>query len=194
MPKIRISAKFRQIVKKTGRTQTYNTEELENLNTYLYEMYAQTEDVAFMAVKINFFMGLRVGELVALKWEDICEEKQIHIVREEVRDQVANEITVADHTKTHTDRFVYLIVTIFILLSLGKECAHRLFNKKTPVREIFPNKRGSSVPPNINIRLSVYAFFVERHFLPLIRNCLINGYWSEVRVNSNDKRNHSAGW
>ena len=26
--------------KKTGKTQTYNTEELENLNTYLDEMYA----------------------------------------------------------------------------------------------------------------------------------------------------------
>ena len=109
MPKIRISVKFRQVVKKTGKTQTYNTEELENLNIYLDEMYEQTGDVAFMAVKMNFFMGLRVGELVALRWEDICEGNQIHIVREEVRDQVANEITVTDHTKTHTDRFVYLI-------------------------------------------------------------------------------------
>jgi len=109
MPKIRISVKFRQVVKKTSKTQTYNTEELENLNTYLDEKYAQTGDVAFMAVKMNFFMGLRVGELVALKWEGICEGNQIHIIREEVRDQVANEITVADHTKTHTDRFVYLI-------------------------------------------------------------------------------------
>lgn len=81
----------------------------ENLNTYLDEMYEKTGDVAFMAVKMNFFMGLRVGELVSLKWEDICEGNQIHIVREEVRDQVANEITVADHTKTHTDRFVYPI-------------------------------------------------------------------------------------
>ena len=94
---------------RNGKTQTYNTEKLENLNTYLDEMYEQTGDVAFMAVKMNFFMGLRVGELVSLKWEDICEGNQIHIVREEVRDQVANEITVADHTKTHTDRFVYLI-------------------------------------------------------------------------------------
>ena len=56
---------------RNGKTQTYNTEELENLNTYLDEMYEQTGDVAFMAVKKNFFMGLRVGELVSLKWEDI---------------------------------------------------------------------------------------------------------------------------
>lgn len=77
-------------MKKTGKTQTYNTGELENLNTYLDEMYEQTGDVAFMAVKMNFLMGLRVGELVALKWEDICEGNQVHIVREEVRDQMAN--------------------------------------------------------------------------------------------------------
>lgn len=50
LPKIRISVKFRQVVKKTGKTQTYNTEELENLNTYLDEMYEQTGDAAFMAV------------------------------------------------------------------------------------------------------------------------------------------------
>ena len=77
-------------MKKTGKTQTHNSEELENLNTYLDEMYAQTSDVAFMAVKMNFFMGLRVAELVALRWEDICEGNQIHIIREEERDQVAS--------------------------------------------------------------------------------------------------------
>ena len=107
MPKIRISVKFRQVVKKTGKTQTYNSEELENLNTYLDEMYAQTSDVAFMAVKMNFFMGLRVGELVALRWEDICEGNQIHIVREEVRDQVANEITVQS-TPRPTQTVLYI--------------------------------------------------------------------------------------
>lgn len=127
MQKIRISVKFRQVVKKTGKTQTYNTEELENLNTYLDEMYEQTRDVAFMAVKMNFFMGLRVGELVALKWEDICEGNQVHIVREEVRDQVANEITVADHTKTHTDRFVYLIPDALEILAKLPKAGEYIF-------------------------------------------------------------------
>lgn len=62
-----------------------------------------------MAVRINFFMGLRVGELVALKWEDFYEGNQIHVVREEVRDQTANKVIIADYTKTNTDRHVYLI-------------------------------------------------------------------------------------
>lgn len=32
----------------------------------------------------------------------------------------------------------------------GKLPLHRFVHKKTPVREIFPDKRGSSVSPNIN--------------------------------------------
>ncbi|MBR6149440.1 MAG: tyrosine-type recombinase/integrase [Lachnospiraceae bacterium] len=109
MDRVEISVKFRQIVKKTGKTQTYNTEELADLNRYLDEKFSETGDASFMAVKINFLLGLRVGELVALKWDDICDDKHIHIVREEVRDQGKGEVEVVDHTKTHTDRFVILI-------------------------------------------------------------------------------------
>ncbi len=96
-------------MKKTGKTQTYNTEELLNINRYLDERYQETGDVAFMAARINFLMGLRVGELVALKWEDVQNDIQIHVVREEVRDQTSNTVEVAEHTKTHTDRYVYLV-------------------------------------------------------------------------------------
>lgn len=109
MDRVEISVKFRQIVKKTGKTQTYNTEELADLNEYLDEKFSETGDASFMAVKINFLLGLRVGELVALKWDDVCDDKHIHIVREEVRDQGKGEVEVVDHTKTHTDRFVILI-------------------------------------------------------------------------------------
>lgn len=109
MPRIRIGVKFKQVVKKTGKTQTYNTEEQENIFRYLDEKFQETGDSSFMAVKINFFMGLRVGELVALKWDDLYEGKQIHIVREEVRDQSTNKVSIVDHTKTNTDRYVYLI-------------------------------------------------------------------------------------
>ena len=105
---IRITVKFRQVIKKTGKTQTYNTEEVASINKYLDEKYSETGDTAFMAVRLNFMMGLRVGELVSLKWADI-EGIQMHVVREEVRDQRTNTVTVEEHTKTHTDRFVYLI-------------------------------------------------------------------------------------
>lgn len=105
VPNIHINVKYRQIVKKSGKTQTYNTDELKALYDYLDMMYAETADTAFLCAKINFFLGLRVSELVSLRWEDI-EGLQLHIVREEIRNQEENTYEVVDHTKTHTDRFV----------------------------------------------------------------------------------------
>lgn len=105
---IKIYVKYKQIVRKTGATQTYNTEELAELNSYLDKMYAETHDTVFLAVKLNFLLGLRVGELVALKFTDICDQG-LHIVREEIRNQDSNTVCVVEHTKTHTDRFVVLI-------------------------------------------------------------------------------------
>lgn len=108
LPDMKIIVKYRQVIKKTGKTQTYNTDELEKLNEYLDKMYAETKDSSFMAVRLNLYLGLRVGELVALKPTDIM-ENHVHIVREETRDQETNICYVVEHTKTHTDRFVVLI-------------------------------------------------------------------------------------
>lgn len=120
--RVQIYVKYRQVVKKTGKTETYNTEELANLNNYLDKMYAETEDTVFLAVKVNFLLGLRVGELVALKWEDCQDLSHLHIVREEVRNQETNRYEVVDHTKTHRDRFVVLIPkAISILQAIPKQ-------------------------------------------------------------------------
>lgn len=105
---VRISVRFRQVVKKTGKSQTFNTDELKALNDYLDNMYEQTKDSAYIAVRANLMLGLRVGELVALKPEDIL-ETQIHVVREEIRDQETNQCYVVEHTKTNDDRFVVLV-------------------------------------------------------------------------------------
>lgn len=72
---VSIRVKFRQVVRKSGRTETYNTEELQILNDYLEKMYSETNDASFLAVRINFYLGLRVGELVTLKWGDLLEDK-----------------------------------------------------------------------------------------------------------------------
>lgn len=109
MDKAEILVKFKQIVRKTGKTETYNSDELKALNRYLDRMYSETLDTIYLAVKLNFLLGLRVGELVALKWEDYCNINHLHIVREEVRNQVTNEYEVVEHTKTNRDRFVVLV-------------------------------------------------------------------------------------
>lgn len=116
MDKVQILVKFKQVIRKTGKTETYNSEELKDLNLYLDRMYTETLDTAFLAVKLNFLLGLRVGELVALKWEDYCNINHLHIVREEVRNQVTNQYEVVEHTKTNRDRFVALVPKAINLL------------------------------------------------------------------------------
>ena len=109
MEKIQIFVKFKQVVRKTGKTETYNSDELKTLNQYLDRMYAETGDTAFLAVRLNFLLGLRVGELVALKWEDYSDLNHLHVVREEVRNQETNTYEIVEHTKSNRDRFVVLV-------------------------------------------------------------------------------------
>lgn len=105
---MKITVRYKQTVKKTGNTQTYNTDELEALNKYLDMKYEETNGSVYIAVRLNFFLGLRIGELAALKPEDIM-GNQIHVVREAVRDQETNQTYVVEHTKTNRDRFVALV-------------------------------------------------------------------------------------
>ena len=114
---VQILVKFKQVVKKTGKTETYNTEELASINAFLDHLYAETSDTSYLAVKLNFLLGLRVGELVALKWEDWCDTNHLHIVREEIRDQTDNSYSVVEHTKTNRDRFVVVIPKAVEILS-----------------------------------------------------------------------------
>lgn len=109
MEKVQILIKFRQIVRKTGKTETFNTEESQSLNRFLMERFEESGDTSYIAVAVNLLLGLRCGELVSLKWTDLIDEKHLHIVREEVRDQTTNIYTVVEHTKTNRDRFVIVV-------------------------------------------------------------------------------------
>lgn len=129
VPEVRITVRFRQINKKSGKSQTYNTEELQKLNEYLDKRYVETGDASLLAVKLNFLLGLRVGELVALQWSDL-EGNRLHVVREEVRDQVANKYFIEDHTKTHSDRYVILVPqALSIIQSISKNGPY-IFTRK----------------------------------------------------------------
>ena len=84
-------------------------------------------DSAFLAVKLNFLLGLRVGELVALKWEDYCNVDHLHIVREEVRNQVTNTYKIVEHTKTNRDRFVVLVPKAIQILQKIEHTGNYIF-------------------------------------------------------------------
>ena len=108
MQDVKITVKFRQVAKKSAKTEVFNNNELKDLQEYLDCMMSDTQDASFYAVRVNLFLGLRVGELVALKWADI-ENHSLHVVREEVRNQETNTYEIEEHTKTHEDRYVMLI-------------------------------------------------------------------------------------
>lgn len=80
------------------------------------QLFRETNDVAYLAVVINFQLGLRIGELAALAYLDI-ENDILHIQKEEVKyKQVLNnkaefgtyKIEVVNHTKGYEDREVYI--------------------------------------------------------------------------------------
>ena len=104
---MKIQARFRQQAKKTGKTETFNTQELEELRMYLLRNYTDTHNIAFLAVYLNFYLGLRVGELVALRWEEI-EDSNLHVCREEILNRDTREYEIVEHTKTYTDRYIFL--------------------------------------------------------------------------------------
>lgn len=171
---MKITVRYKQVVKKSGNTQTYNTNELEELNKYLDTMYQETGDSAYIAVRLNFFLGLRVGELVALKPEDIM-GNQLHVVREEVRDQEANRNYVVEHTKTNRDRFVVLVPQAKKLLEkldmnslyLFERNGERLTTRQVAyVLEKYAERQGIGTKSTHKIR-KTYASMLNAYGVPI---------------------------
>ena len=174
MPRIRIAVKYRQVVRKPGETQTFNREEHRALNRFLDEGYAESHDPAYLAIKLNFYLGLRVGELVALKWEDYT-FRNLHIVREEVRDQKTGEISVVEHTKTNTDRFVTLVPSANRILQRVEHQGEYIFMKDhrritasqiASILRRFAKSSGMPIKSSHKIR-KTYASNLSANHVPL---------------------------
>ena len=123
MPQVKIMVKYRQVNKKTGVTETYRSDELLKILHYLDSEYARTGDIVLLAVKFDFFVGLRVGELVSLKWDDVLDIKNLHVRSEETKVSFRDggvwkeEYQVVEHTKTHSDRIIPLVPAAISLLN-----------------------------------------------------------------------------
>ena len=144
VPKVKIGVKFKQIVHKKASTQVYNTDEKKELFEYLDKMYSETEDTVYIAVKINFYLGLRVAE----------------------------------HTKTHTDRFVILTPTVKKLFE-ELRCEHKdtdyIFTRKGEritarqtayVLEKYAERKGIPVKSTHKMR-KTYASCLSAQGVPL---------------------------
>ena len=69
---------------KSSSTEIFNEEELDTLIGYIYEHYKDNRPVVTLAILLNFQLGLRVGELCALRKEDVdYEAKKLTVDRME---------------------------------------------------------------------------------------------------------------
>lgn len=135
-PELKVTVKFRQVSKPTSETQVYNTNEYHNIIEDLWKSYDKKHEPRFLSIVCNFLMGLRAGELCALRWRDLDMKKwEISIVQEMVH-MNATELSnpyydvykasgqivilpgqegrkgvyvLLDHTKTHTERVIPVV-------------------------------------------------------------------------------------
>ena len=84
-PELKVTVKFRQVSKPTSETQVYNTNEYHNIIEDLWKSYDKKHEARFLSIVCNFLMGLRAGELCALRWRDLNMDKwEISIIQEMV--------------------------------------------------------------------------------------------------------------
>ena len=174
MDKVQILVRFKQVIRKTGKTETYNSDELKELNQYLDQMYEETQDTVFLAVKLNFFIGLRVGELVSTRFSDIS-DNHLHIVREEVRNQVTYKYEVVEHTKTNRDRFVFLVPKAIEILKMIPQSGEYIFMRDGEritsrmvayVLEKYAERQGLATKSTHKMR-KTYASLLNANGVPL---------------------------
>lgn len=84
---VKINTKmFRRVKKKMGDTEVYTMQEEERIVMDMFRRFnGNTKNTAPLAVVLAFEIGVRIGELCALKFEDI-EGNYIQIQRQEVRE------------------------------------------------------------------------------------------------------------
>lgn len=126
---IKINTKmFRRIKKKSGDSQVYTLDEEERLIKDMIRRFQNNpKNTAPLAVMLAFEIGVRIGELCVLKFDDI-EGNYIHIQRQEVREyERADDFTmkfkcykVVEYTKSEDGfRDIYLTETARKIIGLA---------------------------------------------------------------------------
>lgn len=115
--KVKVDNKlFTKTKKPKSETQVFIGDEKEILcNTALEKFYLRPRFTTPLAIILNFNLGLRVGELMAIKWSDIS-NNYIHIQRQETAKYVIENgvvkrcgVEVSEYTKSEAgDREIYL--------------------------------------------------------------------------------------
>lgn len=76
---------FKQEIEKPVNEIVYNSEAKHSVIKEAMEQFLKTQNIAYIAVCLNFSLGLRVGELVALRTSHINDDGTISICQEETK-------------------------------------------------------------------------------------------------------------
>ncbi|MDD4113104.1 MAG: tyrosine-type recombinase/integrase [Herbinix sp.] len=131
--KVKINTKLlRKVKKKDDHTQVYLTNEQQLLEQEAWNDFnSDTSCTTPLAILLVYQTGLRLGELVALKWSDV-KGNYLHVQRMEVRHQERREdntwksaeLILVDHVKSDAgDRHVYLTKSAKQILKEARKSA-----------------------------------------------------------------------
>lgn len=121
-----------------NETETFSEEEILRIHNYCLE----NQNIRNYGVWLSFVTGIRVGELAALKHEDLF-EKYIHVQRTEVkyRDEETKKwmVAVSDYPKTEAgDRYV-------ILPEIGQEIVKKILELNPKGEYLFMGNLGNRI-------------------------------------------------
>lgn len=168
---VRIDSKiFTPSKKKPNESQVFLIDEQPRIEAEAYKDFKQTQETACLAIPFAFQTGMRLGEIVALKWSDIGEEKPncIHVQRMEttVYDKLDNgkwnssKKEVIDRTKSYaSNRNVYLTSTARDILDMIKTCNLQKGYENSGY--IFLNNRGRMTSNALNYRIRKYCRLIN---------------------------------
>lgn len=154
---------FRTVAKKKADEAVFNKNEISIIMKEARMDFESSGVTAPLAIELNFHLGLRVGELVALKETDINGE-YITISKQQVRrdyydnnlKKISTSYEIATHTKTNNDRIVHLTPNAQEILNLAIS-----YNKEHGYYDngyIFLNPQGERVSSEgIYCRLKKYC-------------------------------------
>lgn len=123
------SSLFTPAIPKEPEYEVYNEAEEKLIKEMAYKEFEKHPDrTSSLAVVINFSLGLRVGELVALKWKDL-KAPYLHIRRMEQKqydllpdDTWKQRIEVVEHTKSDAGcRTIYVVTSALEIFQKIKE-------------------------------------------------------------------------
>lgn len=114
---VKITVRFKQVNKKNPSQEVFIGDEIDKVISKCSEYYEMTKNEVYLAIIFNFYCGLRVGELVGLKFGDVNFDKEYMSIEREVVLHITQgdngekryEWEIEDHTKTYNHRFVPLI-------------------------------------------------------------------------------------